>query len=397
MSLPDRSFASSKSCSACPASAPRARSGWRFTFSRRRASTPTGSPTPFATSRSASPTARSATTSPTPIRARICSSEDRDRQVICVVEEPQNVSAIEKTREFKGMYHVLMGALSPLQGIGPDDLKIKGLLSRVDDGVDRNHPRDESERRRRSHGDLPGAAAQAARRQGHAHRHGRAGRQRSRIRRRSDDAQGDRRTPRGLGPRDAAARAYELPAALLLVPGRRRGVFCGLPLFRSCSAIYGFILGAMLASSMMGSQQHRRDDRGRAGRRAGRRAHPGLRLLRRHRAGRRRPWRAGRARRLELRSRPGDPPGWWSSCMALVGAHRRDGPAALRHHRVARRSAARGRSSSGAGDDGDCAVAAGVAATTCGSCIRRRRPPVRCGCRSRGSCSGWSARASNSA
>jgi recombination protein RecR len=54
--------------------------------------------------------------------------------VICVVEEPQNVSAIEKTREFKGVYHVLMGALSPLQGIGPDDLKIKGLLARVERG-----------------------------------------------------------------------------------------------------------------------------------------------------------------------------------------------------------------------------------------------------------------------
>lgn len=64
-----------------------------------------------------------------------CSNSGRDRQVICVVEEPQNVSAIEKTREFKGTYHVLMGALSPLQGIGPDDLKIKGLLSRVSEGV----------------------------------------------------------------------------------------------------------------------------------------------------------------------------------------------------------------------------------------------------------------------
>jgi recombination protein RecR len=60
-----------------------------------------------------------------------CRSEDRDRHVICVVEEPQNVSAIEKSREFKGMYHVLMGALSPLQGIGPDDLKIKSLLARI--------------------------------------------------------------------------------------------------------------------------------------------------------------------------------------------------------------------------------------------------------------------------
>src|SRR4051812_4350640 len=64
-----------------------------------------------------------------------CSSDARDPQIICVVEEPQNVAAIEKTREFKGRYHVLMGALSPLQGIGPDDLKIKGLLGRVSNGV----------------------------------------------------------------------------------------------------------------------------------------------------------------------------------------------------------------------------------------------------------------------
>ena len=64
-----------------------------------------------------------------------CSNGARDSRIICVVEEPQNVAAIERTREFKGAYHVLMGALSPLQGIGPDDLKIKGLLSRVNDGV----------------------------------------------------------------------------------------------------------------------------------------------------------------------------------------------------------------------------------------------------------------------
>jgi|SRR5262245_17918803 len=64
-----------------------------------------------------------------------CSNPDRDRHLICVVEEPQNVTAIEKTREFKGVYHVLMGAISPLQGIGPDDLKIKGLLARVGNGV----------------------------------------------------------------------------------------------------------------------------------------------------------------------------------------------------------------------------------------------------------------------
>jgi recombination protein RecR len=64
-----------------------------------------------------------------------CSNTDRDHHVICVVEEPPNVSAIEKTRDFKGVYHVLMGALSPLQGVGPDELKIKGLLSRIGNGV----------------------------------------------------------------------------------------------------------------------------------------------------------------------------------------------------------------------------------------------------------------------
>jgi recombination protein RecR len=63
-----------------------------------------------------------------------CRDENRDHRVICVVEEPQNVSAVEKTREFKGVYHVLMGALSPLQGIGPDELKIKGLLARIGAG-----------------------------------------------------------------------------------------------------------------------------------------------------------------------------------------------------------------------------------------------------------------------
>ena len=65
-----------------------------------------------------------------------CSNPGRDQRMICVVEEPQNVTAVEKTREFKGTYHVLMGALSPLQGVGPDDLKIKELLVRVEKGVD---------------------------------------------------------------------------------------------------------------------------------------------------------------------------------------------------------------------------------------------------------------------
>jgi recombination protein RecR len=60
-----------------------------------------------------------------------CEDAGRDRRVICVVEEPQNVHVIDKTGGFRGTYHVLMGTISPLQGVGPDDLKIKSLLGRI--------------------------------------------------------------------------------------------------------------------------------------------------------------------------------------------------------------------------------------------------------------------------
>jgi recombination protein RecR len=63
-----------------------------------------------------------------------CTEPDRDRRLLCVVEQPENISAVEKTRGFRGRYHVLMGAIAPLQGIGPDELKIKGLLARVAEG-----------------------------------------------------------------------------------------------------------------------------------------------------------------------------------------------------------------------------------------------------------------------
>lgn len=66
----------------------------------------------------------------------VCSNPKRDRTLICVVEEPNDVLAIEKTNEFKGLYHVLGGALSPLDGIGPEDLRIKELLQRMDDAVE---------------------------------------------------------------------------------------------------------------------------------------------------------------------------------------------------------------------------------------------------------------------
>jgi recombination protein RecR len=64
----------------------------------------------------------------------VCADDTRDRRSICVVEEPQNVNVIEKTGGHRGTYHVLMGAISPLSGVGPDDLKIKGLLARLSQG-----------------------------------------------------------------------------------------------------------------------------------------------------------------------------------------------------------------------------------------------------------------------
>jgi recombination protein RecR len=63
----------------------------------------------------------------------ICSNTKRDGSTICVVEDPKDVVAMEKTREFKGLYHVLNGAISPMEGIGPEEIKIKELLKRVAD------------------------------------------------------------------------------------------------------------------------------------------------------------------------------------------------------------------------------------------------------------------------
>jgi recombination protein RecR len=63
-----------------------------------------------------------------------CTSTTRNRTVICVVEEPHNILAIERTRQYSGLYHVLGGALSPLEGRGPDQLKLKGLIERLKGG-----------------------------------------------------------------------------------------------------------------------------------------------------------------------------------------------------------------------------------------------------------------------
>ena len=66
---------------------------------------------------------------------RICRDPRRDLSAICVVEEPKDVIAIEKTREFRGRYHVLGGAISPIEGVGPDDLRIRELMVRLADEV----------------------------------------------------------------------------------------------------------------------------------------------------------------------------------------------------------------------------------------------------------------------
>ncbi len=68
-------------------------------------------------------------------QCRIWRDPRRDLTAICVVEEPKDVIAIEKTREFRGRYHVLGGAISPIEGVGPDDLRIRELLVRLSDGV----------------------------------------------------------------------------------------------------------------------------------------------------------------------------------------------------------------------------------------------------------------------
>jgi recombination protein RecR len=63
----------------------------------------------------------------------VCSDDRRDASVVCVVEDPRDIVAVERTQEFRGRYHVLQGALNPLEGVGPDQLRVRELLARVDD------------------------------------------------------------------------------------------------------------------------------------------------------------------------------------------------------------------------------------------------------------------------
>jgi len=122
-----------------------------------------------------------------------CASSTRNRTMICVVEEATNIQAVEKTRQFSGLYHVLGGALSPLQGIGP------GRAAEGRHGG-RNYYRDQSHGGGRSNGGVSVEAAQAARRTSHANCDGHSGGIGSRICRRSHHVEGDGRPAGPLIP-----------------------------------------------------------------------------------------------------------------------------------------------------------------------------------------------------
>ncbi len=99
----------------------------------------------------------------------ICSSAKRDRSTICVVETPRDVQAFERTREYHGLYHVLHGLISPMDGIGAEQLSVKELLARLGSGeVKRGHHGHEPHRRGRGHGHVSGKAHQAPGHQDHS-------------------------------------------------------------------------------------------------------------------------------------------------------------------------------------------------------------------------------------
>ena len=120
------------------------------------------------------------------VPCRICGDPARDSSVLCVVEEPANAQAVERTRAFRGRYHVLHGALSPLDGIGPDQLAIESLIGRLRTGRSRKSSCDQPERQGRSDCSLPVQAHPAAQYPREPHRNRRPAGRRPGIRRRGD-------------------------------------------------------------------------------------------------------------------------------------------------------------------------------------------------------------------
>jgi recombination protein RecR len=187
-----------------------------------------------------------------------CADPARDHHLVCVVEEPQNVNVIEKTGGFRGTYHVLLGALSPLQGVGPDDLKIKGLLSRIEgDRIEEiilaTNPTVEGE----------ATAIYLARLLKPLGV--RVTRIATGIPVGSDLDYADEltmnseespicviRSVESQSPSMLPA-AYQVPAASLLVLGGVIACFLGYRLFKFVLAIFGFIIGALAASSIWGA------------------------------------------------------------------------------------------------------------------------------------------------
>jgi recombination protein RecR len=118
---------------------------------------------------------------------RICRDPRRDATAICVVEESKDVVAVERTREFRGRYHVLGGAISPIEGIGPDDLRIRELVQRLADGaVNRGHRGDRPQPGGGGDRDVSHAIAQANGLAHHPAGEWTAGRRRLGVRRRGD-------------------------------------------------------------------------------------------------------------------------------------------------------------------------------------------------------------------
>ena len=149
-----------------------------------------------------------ASTSPTPSCARSAPTTAATRRVVCVVEESRDIVAVERTGEFHGRYHVLLGAMSPLEGIGPEQLKIRELLARIEpEGIEEvilcTNPNTEGEVTAM----YLARQLTPARAAGHPARQRPAGRRRPRVRRRAHPRPGPRGPPRRRPADDAPAHA----------------------------------------------------------------------------------------------------------------------------------------------------------------------------------------------